>query len=136
MVRIRGTQVKHSTAIAAAAGHVTTMKLLRDILPNDPFKLHGYTLFMRNMDEVEIRTTIMKNIGDPIEAVVGAAVDVDHGVIEMVRSFLGTSILHSVDFDEPIEFDKDDSLNVTFGWSTNLAGNNAIFNLTLRWSSK
>jgi len=136
MVKVRGTRVKYQTEVAMATGDVTISKVLRDILPSKKFKIHGYSLYINNKTAAGelAEMQLLKNVSNPPGPTKGAFPSVDHGVMEEYAMRTTGSILHSVEFAEPLDFDEDDELNIFFSWGTQGAGEDTVFEVILRWS--
>jgi len=137
LVKVRGTRIKYQTEVAMATGDVTISKVLRDILPSKKFKIHGYSLYINNKTAAGelAEMQLLKNISNPPGPTKGAFPSADHGVMEEYAMRATGSILHSVEFAEPLDFDADDELNIFFSWGTQGAGEDTVFEVVLRWSA-
>jgi len=135
VVQIRGTRFAYQTAVAAPAGNEFVNNALRDIIPDKPFKLHGYDIYMNNHEAELLEIQLYKNIAAAGGPVAGGPVLITHGVIQESVLYAADTILNEhAFFDEPIRFDKDDSLSVVFQWGLQGAGKKSVLEIVLLWS--
>ena len=134
MAKLRGTRFAYLTEVAAAPGFLTHDNCFRDVLPDKPFKLYGYDMYMRNQSAELLELQLYKNISASGGPVAGGPVLVTHGVL-MESVLYEISIWNeSVMFIEPISFDRDDSLTIAFSWGVQGAGVSSTMEIVLLWS--
>lgn len=111
MAKIRGVRF---AANATGAYNHTVANALRDILPDQRFKIHHIMSELRIDANSDVEIQFMKNIPDPPGPLADAAPVTQHGLFLQHYAFHLGSHYFSDDFAEPIDFDKDDSLNIRF----------------------
>ena len=128
-------KVRYATYVAAVTVPATDTLfvyqsgLLRDILPDEPFKVLGLAVSIRNSMALGDTGALMlaKNVVATISE--GAnVIAVTHAVLAVIevanRQAAGTSHSENIVqmFPQPLDFDRDDSLNVAMGGTNTDAG--------------
>ena len=107
------------TVPATETAELDATQMLRDILPDDPFRIHSMIVTLRHSMEIgdQASMTLTKNI-TPIPGVTSGAVVVTHGVVArfehvgVVAAGTMSGENWMVPFPSPFDFDRDDSLNM------------------------
>lgn len=107
------------TVPATDSAYLDATQMLRDILPDESFRIHSMIVTLRHSMEIgdQASLTLAKNI-TPIPGVTTAAVVVTHGVlgrfehIGTVASGTMSGENWMIPFPTPLDFDRDDSLNM------------------------
>ena len=131
---VRGTRYAYATAETAPPGYEAHQNALRDVLPDRPFKLHGYHLYMNNLTAEMLEIQLYKNIAASGGPVKGGPVLVTHGVMAEVALYTVDILNSTYVFEPAISFDRDDALTIMYQWGQQAAGMHGTMEITLLWS--
>jgi len=121
MVKVRGVELVVRKDVAAGAYDTHTFEnVLRDVLPDKRFKIHGIDLIVQNENpavDSGVRLYVLKNvaipISDPTAALTADEEETNHGVLaELSDNLYERYNFVTKEFEEPLDFDEDDSLNL------------------------
>lgn len=116
MAKVRGVRYGYKENVGAGASATTIFPMLRDILPDKPFKIVGVDIVHIANTPAATTTSevqILKNVGHPSGPPVDGGLQTVHGLMfQTVDNSNLRYMQHSHEFIEPLDFDKDDSANL------------------------
>ena len=137
MARIRSAVwVATVTVPATDSAYLDAIQMLRDILPDQSFRIHSLGITLRHSMEIADRgtVTLSKNI-TPIPGATADQIVVTHGVLARFEH-VGTNASGSmsgenwfVPLPTPLDFDRDDSLNMRVEGSNSAATSQQVYGI-------
>ena len=124
------------TVPATDSAYLDATQMLRDILPDQSFRLHSVGISLRHSMEIADRAdlTMAKNI-TPIPGATADQIVVTHGVLIRVEH-IGTNVAGNmsgenwfIPFPTPLDFDRDDSLNMRVSGSNTAATAQQVYGI-------
>ncbi len=133
--KVRSVVFRYTTTEAEAGGNHEMANILRDILPDEQFKITGWTGYIESQGVTECSIHLTKNVPKPPGPTDGIPPFPYHGYLFGAIERILNMRHFNVQLTEPIPFDKDDSLNCRFAWSTVGAGLKVSFNITFYYTT-
>ena len=124
------------TVPATETAEIDVVYMLRDILPDERFRLHSMIVSLRHSMDIgdQASITMAKNI-TPIPGVTSGAVVVTHGVVARFEH-IGTAAAGvmtgenwMVPFPSPFDFDEDDALNMRLQGTNSAATSQEVYGI-------
>lgn len=133
--KVRSVVYRYVTTAGEAGGNHELVNMLRDIIPDEKFEITGWAGYLESQGVTEMSIHITKNVPKPPGPTDGVAPFPYHGYIWGAIERLLNMQHFNVQLTEPIPFDKDDSLNMRFAWSTVGGGLKVAFNITFYYTT-